>query len=276
MTKKRSKQRECVGICKLTHEHGAFVKSHLIPKALTRPVKKNCPLIQYGNNARKPIKRWSSWYDSRLVIRKGEDILSEYDNWAIAELKEKKMIWSGWEEAHCLDVIPEANIYKLANSDLSLRIIRNYRSQTLRLFFLSLLWRAATSGLKEFSEIILPADDLEKLRIMLVSRNHEPLYFYPLSLMQLSTRGLIHNQSPIRDVKIVPDFFGNKRKEIPIYRFYFDGLIAHIHIQNTDDGTVSELGDSIVGAKEKLIIPTQTYERSFQRENLLNLLNNSF
>ena len=109
---------------------------------------------------------------------------------------------------------------------------------------------------------------------MLVSRTHEPLYFYPITLFQLSTRGLIHNQSPIRDVKIVPNLFGNKRKEIPIYRFYFDGLIAHIHIQNTDDGTISDLGSLIVGAKDELFLPMQAYEHSFQKQNLLALLAN--
>lgn len=270
MGKKRRKPKKHEGICKLTNEHGTFVKSHLIPEALTRPAQKGSPLVQYGNKNQKPIRRWTSWYDTELVTRKGEDILTEYDTWAINALKENKLIWSGWEESNSLTGLQDANVKNFPG----FRIIQNFNSERLRLFFLSLLWRAAASSLKEFSEIVLPTDDLEKLRVMLVSRNHEPLYFYPITLLQLSTKGVIHNQSPILDVKIVPSFIGEQIKEIPIYRFYFDGLIAHIHIQNTDDGTISELGSLIVGSKEELFITTQTYENSFEKENLIALLIN--
>jgi hypothetical protein len=82
------------GICKLTGEKGKFVKSHIIPAALTTP-EGTGPLTQ-GGRGRPPIRRWSSWYDPCLVTQAGEAILAEYDNWAIQELRKNKLIWSSW------------------------------------------------------------------------------------------------------------------------------------------------------------------------------------
>ena len=268
MARTRSKPKKKIGTCRLTHEDGEFVKSHLIPEALTRPSEKGRPLLQYGNKHRNPIKRWTSWYDTELVTRKGEDILAEIDTVAIKALIDNKLIWSGWTDSNTLGELHQT----IGNQSFGLRRIENFQSEKLRLFYLSLLWRAAASTLAEFSEVVLPEEDLEQLRVMLIARDHEPLYFYPVTLVQLSTKGLVHNLSPILDVKIVPNVFDNERKEIPIYRFYFDGLIAHIHIQNKDDGTVRNLGNLLVGSENELVISTQTYENSFQRENLIEIL----
>jgi hypothetical protein len=74
------------GTCRLTGTKGKFVKSHLIPKALTRPEEPGLPLIQ-GGSGKRARKRWDSWYDSELVTREGEDILSALDDWAIRYLR---------------------------------------------------------------------------------------------------------------------------------------------------------------------------------------------
>ena len=57
-------------------------------------------------------------------------------------------------------------------------------------------------------------------------------------------------------------------RDMPIFRFYFDGLIAHIHRHSSDDGYTAELGNLIVGAEETLLINTQTYEASYQKMNM--------
>jgi len=75
------------GFCTLTHRPGAFVKSHLLPEALTRSTVQGAPLVQYGEG-RRPGQRWTSWYDAELVTRDGEDVLSALDTWAIAALRQ--------------------------------------------------------------------------------------------------------------------------------------------------------------------------------------------
>jgi hypothetical protein len=82
------------GICKLTGKKGKFVRSHIIPAALTRLEAPN-RLIQSGPEDR-PKRRASSGYDPHLVIDAGEAILARYDDWAITELRRNRLIWSSW------------------------------------------------------------------------------------------------------------------------------------------------------------------------------------
>ncbi len=246
----------------MTGAHGRFVKAHLIPNALTRPEKPGLPFIENRNPAR-PVRRWSSWYDDQLVTKHGEEILTELDTWAIGELRKHRLIWSGWGSASDLqdgDRIP--------GTPWGLRKVKISNPKRLRLFFLSLLWRAAASNRFEFGEVVLPSEDLENLRQMLLNENPEPPSFYPAMLTQISTLGVIHNLVPLAQIKIVPSVDGGRDQKIPIFRFYFDGLVAHVHRQSSDSGVTAELGPMVVGGEADLVISTVTYEHSFERTNL--------
>lgn len=82
--------RRKAGICKLTGKNGRFVRSHLLPKALTRPSIRSSHFIQSGHGS-PPRIRWDSWYDDELVTREGEDSLTRYDTWAIQELSQLEL-----------------------------------------------------------------------------------------------------------------------------------------------------------------------------------------
>ncbi|CCJ07018.1 Putative transposase [Methylocystis sp. SC2] len=252
------------GTCKLTGAKGRFVKSHLIPKALTRPEEPGLPLIQEGRGER-PIRRWDSWYDDKLVTRSGEEILTDLDTWAIATLRQRKLLWSGWGP---MQVLATNDHKRLPNGMWGLREVKGIDATRARLFFLSLLWRAAATTRPEFSEVTLPSEDLELLCKLLVEGKPGQLAFYPAILTQLSTLGPTHNHSPIAQTKIIPTLGTHSENCIPIFRFYFDGLIVHVHRHSTDDGYTEKLGPSIVGADRLLHVSTVTYEASFQRENL--------
>lgn len=239
------------GICKLTGRAGKFVRSHLIPQAFTRPIGKEGFIC--GGEGTVPKKGWTSWYDERLVTNEGEKILASYDNWAVRELRRLELVWSGWESKANL---PIEYCYKSGN-----RLVRQLECSDpgkLRLFFLSLLWRVAATALPEFHTIVLPEDDLARLRIMLLNREASPLDFYPTSLLQMITRGPSHNLGPI------PTNFGKGRNQFRTFRFYFDGLIAHIH----RDVVPETLGTHCVGASTILHVQTQTWEDSFQFSNM--------
>lgn len=160
----------------------------------------------------------------------------------------------------------------MPNTPWGIRKVKVDEPNKLRLFFLSLLWRAAASGLPEFSEVQLPADELDKLGKMIVGQNAPAISFYPTILTQLSTMGIIHNMTPLAQVKHVPELVDppgeSTKRDIPIFRFYFDGLIAHVHRHASDDGYTQSLGDFVVGADSELTLTTVTYEHSFEHENL--------
>jgi hypothetical protein len=166
-----------------------FVESHLIPKALSRPSVAGQYFIS-SNQGKRPKKSWSSWYDKELVIRKGEAILADYDNWAIRELRRLELVWSGWGAKRSL---PVETWFGSRPEGFGLREVNCANPDKLRLFFLSLLWRAAATTRPEFWEISLDPDALELLRTMVHKGNPRQLDFYPTVLVRIVSRGDTHN-----------------------------------------------------------------------------------
>jgi len=212
---------------------------------------------------RNPITRHSSWYDNQLVTDEGEKILSAIDDWAIKKLREHHLVWSGWGPRVALP-----DIRTPLGSDWGVRVVEDEDWPKLRLFFLSLLWRAAASSRREFSDVRLSADDVERLRVMVLEGNVEPKLFYPVQLIQISTIGQINNQTPFIDKKKIPAVEGVTEHEVPIVRFYFDGLVAHFDMRSEQEIKDSEAKSLYLGSEHSLTIPTISYEASFQKQNL--------
>ncbi|MCV3208373.1 hypothetical protein OHD62_28215 [Mesorhizobium sp. YC-39] len=254
------------GVCKLTGATGKFVDSHLIPKALTKPEAPGHPFWEAGSGSR-PMRRYSSWYDNRLVTQSGEDILEKLDGWAIKKLRFHRLVWSGWGP-----MLKLSGFDRIPGTQWGLRPLHDPDWLRLRLFFLSLLWRAAASDRREFKEMSLPSDHLEQLRKMVVTGDAKPLEFYPISLTQLSTLGVIHNQTPFPDDKWVPE--AGKRPEhfVPIFRFYFDGLISHFDRRPADELIHANLDDLHLGYSDRVVVTAIPYEESFQQKNIETII----
>jgi hypothetical protein len=247
------------GVCKLTGNSGIYVKSHLLPKALTRRSNPNGHFIT-GGPGRRPKKSWSSWYDEELVIRKGEDILERYDNWAIRELRRLELVWSGWSVKTSL---PVETWFGPKPQGFGLRQVECSNPDKLRLFFLSLLWRAAATSLPDFDDIQLESEDLERLRTMVLTGDPRPLEFYPISLFQLVSKGHSHNLGPVAREWVTK--YEGEDIRVSSLRFYFDGLIAHIHRKASFD---SKFGPLHVGASQTLYVQAGMWEQSFQLANI--------
>jgi hypothetical protein len=144
-----------IGRCKLTGTDGRYVNAHVIPEALTKTPWKGNPLTQIGRHGRR-IKRWTTWYDNGLVTAEGEAILARYDDWAINFFRQKKLIWSSWGPMEQLD-LPD---HSLGPGRWGLRKLDGVDCARLRLFFLSVLWRAAATSLFEFDLVVLPTNEL--------------------------------------------------------------------------------------------------------------------
>ena len=257
------------GQCRLTLENGKFIKSHLIPQALTKPEIRGGIMKQIGEGAR-PKKATSSWYDYELVTGAGEDILTEFDTAAITILRNHQLIWSGWNESFASI---DSKFYRL-DKNYGVRDFSNLVWIKLRLFGLSLLWRACNSNQNGFCDINIPKEDLEIIRIMLINRDVGAIHFYPIKLCQLSTKGKIHNQTPfISKFELPKRCEVTKSKYLNIVRFYFDGLMMHIHLSKTLK-QIKGFDSQILGFNpDKLIVTTVSYEISFQKENFENIVN---
>ena len=254
-----------VGTCRLTKQHGKMVKSHLLPLALTKPDFPDAPLIQAGYGER-PIKRWSSWYDQSIVTRSGEDLLSDADDWGVRELRRLKLVWSGWEGKKSLrDVAEFSNI---EGTPWGIRQIRLSNDERMRYFLLSLLWRASVSDRFEFSEVSLQKVDEEAIRQYLLGQRRLSPYFYAAEFIQLSTQGIRHNLPPLAQTKVVPGYEDVPLKEVPIYRFYIDGLII---LFRRGEAPAQYENVTVAGA-EQLVVTTVTSESSFEIANLKTVM----
>ena len=246
-------------LCKLTRTRGTFVKSHLLPRALTRPSKPGNPFIEHGEG-RRPVKRWDSWFDYGLVTREGEDILAEIDDAGITELRRHRLVWSG-RTAGGADPLPDSFD---ETSGVGIRIVAGVDVHSLALFFLSLLWRCAASKRPEMSDISIPIDRLERLRCMLVRRSHNPLAAYPFMLTQLTQVGEAHNHAPTAITMPPATLHGESSRPVPVFRFYLDGLIANF-IRKPSRKTPPFPFDE---KSRRMVVMTQTTDKSFQIQNL--------
>lgn len=240
------------GTCKLTGQSGKFVKSHLLPLALSRPAISGSKMVEGGPG--RPLKMVSSsWYDTELVTRRGEDILANYDSEGIAELRRHKLVWSSWGP---MVTVPFTPTKPMPGSTICGFRLLDCDGTKLRLFFLSILWRFVSSSRPEFRDISIPEEDQERLRTMLLHKNPKPTSFYSVTLVQILDRARQHNQSPYCVDEILN--LGNGPFRHYAYRFYMDGLVAHIHRPQPDH---QDWGDEksplIVGCDDRLYVQTQ-------------------
>jgi len=198
-----------------------------------------------------------------LVTIEGETLLTNHDTWGIGELRRQKLIWQSWGPMVALST---QDHQRFPNNVHGSRLVRFTDPRRMRLFLLSLLWRAAASRMAEFDEVDLRSSDLRRLRQAVRDGIVPPPDFFPATLTQISTRGVPHNMGPIVRTKPVVGLPGRGVVNRRTYRFYFDGLIVHFH-RNGDSGVVDDLLPMLVGEDNSVLISTVTFENSWQWEN---------
>jgi hypothetical protein len=242
------------GRCQLTGERGAYVKSHIIPAALTRLPSNGKKIVEAGIGL--GVKsRFVGWYDNELVTRVGEDILEEIDTPAIEILRSHKLIWSSWAE----EELP-ANDYAHQSEPLAFRFLDILRAKELHLFFLSLVWRSAASRRPELSEVQLPTHVLEDLRSRVHEKDSRSFDDYPVQLFQIVTKGILHNRAPLLEKSVVELETGG-RHEVEYVRIYFDGLVARVHLALRESFDERYLA-TCLRSGDKTMVFTHEFDRS--------------
>lgn len=247
------------GECRLTGNSGKLVDAHIVPDALTKPDEGRF-WIESGSDQR-PLRRWTSWYDKRLDTREGEAILAKLDDDGIRILREHQLVWSGFKS----DPVSFDDWIPLGTAGHGTRVIEGVDASALRLFLLSIFWRAAASKRSEFREIRMPDGKLRLLGGVIRGDLPDRRMLNPIVLTQISTLGERHNFAPRREVKMLE--WNKSRRKIPIFRFFFDGLVVHFHVKPSLKD-VAGLGLMEVGRSSRLGVITVPYEISAQMERL--------
>jgi len=243
------------GVCKLTGQHGPYVKSHIIPASLTRLPTNGKKIVQAGIGL--GVKnRLVSWYDNELVTRVGEYILEEIDTPAIEVLRKHKLIWSSWGA----DKELRADDFLTSTDQQALRVVQIPRAKELQLFFLSLLWRSAASSRPEFSDVKLPADTVEDLRRRVHLKDPGAFHDFPVQLFQIISKGTQHNRTPLLERTVVQLEAGGTC-EVEYVRFYFDGLVARVHTTRSENLDERYL-ETCLRSDEHTIVFTHPFETS--------------
>ncbi len=268
MRKKKVKVDE--GVCKLTLKKGRFVDSHILPRALTMLSSTGERAIQAKLGSR-TVKRFQGWYDNTLAIREGEDILSDIDNKAITILRKNKLVWSGWPTV--VDKLPcDPSQIIRTDETIALRVIPSINFKPLKIFFMSILWRAAASSREDMSEVCLDAETLERLRLATLNQDFLSKYEFPVRLHQIENRGVTHNRSPFLETREYNMGAPFVNRDYTTCRIYMDGLIAHIAL-DADNNYVDSLGDLIVGNSSQQGVLLNRFESSRAKDNLLLAFN---
>jgi hypothetical protein len=175
------------------------------------------------------------------------------------------LIWTSWDSATSL---ADSVVAAPGLPSLGLRKVTCKKPAILRLFFLSLLWRAAATNRVEFRDIQVDEVDLDRLQKMVRDSDPNPLDFFPTTLLQIASRGPAHNLVPIAWDNTF-DFGDGFIRRHNVFRFYFDGLIAHMH---RSMASVAGLEPFIVGGGPELVVQMQLFDDSFQLANLKQLV----
>jgi hypothetical protein len=206
------------GVCKLTGSSGRFVKCHIIPKSLTPREISGGALLQ-TDGLSKPIRRFDSWYDPKLVIRKGEDLLANIDDQALKELTKHKLIWRSWEHQDELELEP----VKDGGAMIGVRKLTGIDHSVLAKFAISILWRAGASEMKDMQQFRVPPKLLDAARAVILGQSDFEPSAFPIRVFQYVTKGELYNVAPMNHALTYPS-----GKKEPFFRITANGVFFHI------------------------------------------------
>lgn len=243
------------GVCKLTMKRGKYVKSHIIPKALTPKDVPGGPMFQ-SDGRDHPRKRFDSWYDQRLVIRAGEDILSSIDNDAIKEIQRLKLAWNYWDDASELEIEPFN-----AGAVVGVRSLNCVNHIALARFAISIFWRAGASEMMDFQGFHASERLLEQARQIVLGSCDFDAKVFPIKVFQFASKGPLHNLTPMSHE--VTRLDGTTER---FFRIFANGVF--FHITDTVSSQPYDLGKAtwFLGNADRLDVICMDFEKSAQNE----------
>jgi hypothetical protein len=192
-------------LCKLCGEERELIAAHIIPRSFYEPLKDGSGPLRIGSNRRGfyPKRSPSGSYDTKLVCRNCEALFSPWDDYAQQLLLNPAVA----PEVLKADGHPIAYVH------------RTFDYHRLKLFFVSLVWRASASN-REFFSLINLGPFEETAKQMILSNNPKDSDTFGIALAKF--------EHPLGRVMLDPD--RTKYVDINYCRLYFAGYIACIKV----------------------------------------------
>jgi hypothetical protein len=231
--------------CKFCGNDTKLIEAHIIPAGLFRRLQKGKkPLVLMTNISGDHIKRSPNGvYDKTIVCGKCERIWQEWDKYAQQLL---------------VDDLPDDQI-RYHNNKKICYVIKNYDYKKLKLFFISMIWRASVSSQPFFSKVSLGEFELVAKKHI---ANNNPGGNEDFSVI------LAKFDHP--RVKPILDPHDDKQFDVNYFRFYLAGYVAYIKV----DHKPNPMPLSLIAMDENkpLYIICRNIEKSKEPEVMVNIL----
>jgi len=191
--------------CQLCGKDKKLIKSHIIPKGFFKPMQlENKAALLYTNTENVHPKRSPiGFYDKNILCKECDAKLGVWDEYAqkllLHSFNEDKAVYNGKDKVYYT--------------------IRDFDYKLLKLFFISMLWRASITSHKCFNRISTGPFE-EKLKNFILSNSPGGEEEFPVTLAKFSNP----------DFKFVLDPHQDKFDHINYYRFYLTGFVAYIKV----------------------------------------------
>ena len=221
--------------CRYCGEDKKLIKAHVIPEAFFRRLRvdQDPPRLLTNKENEYPKRAPVGVYDSEILCETCEVKFGDWDNYAQYLL--------GEELRNCSPIT--------ANGNIAGYEVTTYDYELLKLFFISLLWRASVSVHPFYSKIKLGPYEA-KAKQFLEQRNPGSADDFSVTLAKFD--------HPLGETIFDP--YPEKWDGINYYRFYLGSYVAHI---KTDKRIVPEPHSLIILAPNRsLVIIKRNFERS--------------
>lgn len=187
---------------------GQFRRAHIIPAAFMRRAAA-APFME-GDGISRSKKRFTGWYDENILGAEGEALIARYDNAAarcfIGRGYTYRTRRSPIDLNQIVDNFIAGQIYEIDNVDVV----------QLRLFALSLLWRAAITSLPAFDRIVVSPSHLRDIGARLRAGDPGDYRDYPVQF------GVFDGTEELTKMAPMP------ARSSPIVRFFLDGVVCYV------------------------------------------------
>jgi hypothetical protein len=222
--------------CKLCLQEKKCVESHIIPESFFRLIKENGkPILILPDKIEKyPEKSHTGIYDENLVCEDCEKLFSPWDNYGhlflVANFPKDKQFLDG--------------------DKVLAYVIENFDYHKLKLFFISMLWRASASSYKHFSHINTgPFEDT--LKRMIVNNDPGDKNYFSVILTKF-------NNESIATAMLNPH--REKLEGINYYSIYLGGFKVFIKVDNRESSELMK--NFILAPNSPLYVVIRDFRRS--------------
>lgn len=196
------------GVCQLMGTIGPLRRSHLIPNAFMRRAGPE-PFMESDGKSRSK-KRQTGWYDATILGVAGEALIARYDDAAARCFIDRGFTYrtrrSQRDLTQLVDDFVADETYVVENVDVG----------QIRLFAMSLLWRAAVTRLDPFARVSVSPRHLSDVGARLRAGDPGHYLDYPVWF------GVFNGTIELPKIPPV------QSKEIPFVRFFLDGVTCYI------------------------------------------------